>query len=134
MIFAISSLVLHLFRTDARERPLRRVAGDQHGLVAIRRAGRDREAGFGEPERACEKLDNRLIGLALFRLRPDFDGERHMPVGGNMETLDLIARRFGRDAQETSTPSFAARQGNSGKAQNARPVFPQQAADELRSR
>lgn len=76
------------------------VSGDMDRLQAVGFPGSQGESAFGKAEDIGQKLDSRFIGLALFRLRPDFDLQRHFPVRAPIQPGNFLARRFGRHAQE----------------------------------
>ena len=64
------------------------------------RSGLDKmEAWIWKPSWPWPELDNRFVGLALFRVRRDFDAERHSAVGRRVKPGDFIARGLGRDAE-----------------------------------
>jgi hypothetical protein len=61
------------------------ISGDPYRLQTVARARDDGEGPSRQVEDPGQKLDSGFIGLALFRLRPDFDLERQFVVGAGVK-------------------------------------------------
>src|SRR5690606_1688960 len=82
-----------------------RTAANAHGLQPGGIARDDLDVARRNAKRRGDQLDQRLVGLALFRHRPHPRLEMRTSVGRGLDAFDRIARRFWRQADEKLEPA-----------------------------